>query len=124
MSFSIIFSFIVFELLFFLFLSNIFGWMVTFLISISTMLIGGLIIRFLGMSIFRLTQYSFNKEELSLNNFYSSMWLLFAAALMIIPGFLSDLVGVFLLCFYGSKSLKKFILKNHEKTSSFTHKNI
>ena len=108
MSFLIILSFLIFELLFFFFLSNVFGWIVTFLTSFLTMAIGILIIRFFGMSIFTLSQYGVNKKNLSLNNLYSSIWLLFAAFLLLIPGFLSDLVGGILLVFHASKSLKLY----------------
>jgi len=113
--FLLIFVIPVIEILLFVWVGNTLGaWTVVGLIFL-TALLGVLLAQHQGLENLRKAQEAWTRGEYPTNYMINSICILFGAFLLIIPGFITDMIGLILLIPFTRSLLKKYLLKLLQK---------
>lgn len=113
--FLLIFVIPVIEILLFVWVGNTLGaWTVVGLIFL-TALLGVLLAQHQGFENLRKAQEAWTRGEYPTNYMINSICILFGAFLLIIPGFITDMIGLILLIPFTRSLLKKYLLKLLQK---------
>jgi len=100
------------------------GAITTILLIISTAFIGVIYVRYEGFNTLKSGLSQLVKNQIPVYEIISGATLAFAALLLILPGFATDIIGILLIIPFTRKvMLSKFINKNKKKYESENNKN-
>jgi len=94
------------------------GAFVTIFLILTTALLGVWYARYEGLNTLRSGIYSVIKNEIPLYEIVSGAALAFAALLLIVPGFITDLIGILLILPFTRKILLRKFTKNYSKNNT------
>lgn len=94
------------------------GAFVTIFLILTTALLGVWYARYEGLNTLRSGIYSVIKNEIPLYEIVSGAALAFAALLLIVPGFITDLIGILLILPFTRKILLNKFTKNYSKNNT------
>ncbi len=100
------------ELYVFMTVGSILGVLSTILLCFITAVLGGFLVRLQGLSTLMKAQDSLRTGKMPLNEIFNGFCIVIAGALLITPGFVTDIVGFLLLIPIFRVFLQQFLSKN------------
>lgn len=88
------------------------GILKTLLLCVLTAIIGGLLVRQQGVDILQKAQNSFRQGTMPLEALFDGICIVISGALLLTPGFFTDIIGFSLLIPYFRQILRSFALKS------------
>lgn len=96
-----------------------FGFWPTFLTCVLTGLVGGLLVKKQGLETLFVGQKAFSAGELPLEHLFTGLCIVISGALLVTPGFMTDIIG-FLLLFPPFRDLTKRKITKNSNFSVFS----
>lgn len=120
LGFIVFFIYLYFEISTFMMVANAIGVFLALICIIATSIIGFSLVKTQGLKNLREMQQKIAENQSPKNQIIKSVALLFAGFLLLIPGFLTDILGAILLIPYVQESIVNFIVRKMPKKSIFS----
>ncbi|NUF48998.1 FxsA family protein [Gilliamella sp. ESL0250] len=117
--FIIFFIYVYFEVSFFITVANTMGVFLALICIIATSILGFSLVKSQGLKNLSIMQQKIANNQSPKNEIIKSVALLFAGFLLLIPGFLTDILGAILLIPNVQEHIVKFIVKKMPIKSTF-----
>ncbi|OCG20502.1 FxsA family protein [Gilliamella sp. App4-10] len=118
--FIMFFIYVYFEVSFFITVANTMGVFLALICIIATSILGFSLVKSQGLKNLSIMQQKIANNQSPKNEIIKSVALLFAGFFLLIPGFLTDILGVILLIPHVQKHIVEFIIRKIPITSKFS----